>query len=497
MAKVRSSLLTVVVFLLAFSIGQALIISIKRARQAEQRRALLETASNYASSLQRQLERSLSSTFALASLVQRGQGHVENFELLAATLIAFHEGLRSLQLAPKGVVSHVYPLTGNETILGRDLFKDPRCRAQVMRSMQSGELSLTSPFALPQGGQGIMGHLPVFLSSSTGKKVFWGFTVAVLRLSDLLEGSHINLLPEAGYAYELSARRPESQERIVLARSGKLIPSQATSVSIAVPAGHWTLSLSLPSSPFPLGAAHLLVGLCSLLIASFAYRMARQPEVLRQRIAQRTQELARQKRSEKLLLEQMKHLQTMQEVTKEITRELNLISLLHLISQRAAALVGVSSGAIFLWEEATQELVPQFWPDHWGCMEGRRLRLGEGVVGTVARRRAGMIVNDYRSSPYALSTALERGGVQAVLAEPLLYRDRLLGVIVLQTEQAHQTFSEQDRQILSLFAGQAAIAIENARLHETTLQHAQQLTMLNELTRTLTMVLDPRRVAQQ
>jgi hypothetical protein len=59
------------------------------------------------------------------------------------------------------------------------------------------------------------------------------------------------------------------------------------------------------------------------------------------------------------------------------------------------------SGAVYLWDEAAQVLVPQSWHGLGAWMGGGRRRLGEGVAGTVAQRREGMIVNDYRTSPYA------------------------------------------------------------------------------------------------
>jgi signal transduction histidine kinase len=92
---------------------------------------------------------------------------------------------------------------------------------------------------------------------------------------------------------------------------------------------------------------------------------------------------------------------------------------------------------------------------------------------------------------------VEHTGIAAALAEPLLYRNRLLGVITVNRDETGHPFTEPDRQILSLFADQAAVAIENARLHATTVKRAQQLATLTDLTRVLTTVLDPQRVARE
>jgi GAF domain-containing protein/ActR/RegA family two-component response regulator len=162
--------------------------------------------------------------------------------------------------------------------------------------------------------------------------------------------------------------------------------------------------------------------------------------------------------------ERRRQVEAVRGIADEITRELDLTALLDLIIRRAADLVGATLGRIFLWDEAEQVLVPRAWLglDEW--IRGLRLRLGEGIAGTVALRREGMIVNDYRTWPHANPTTLVRTGITAVLAEPLMYRDRLLGVIVLNHENGERTFSPQDRDLLALFASAAAIAIQNARL---------------------------------
>ena len=163
--------------------------------------------------------------------------------------------------------------------------------------------------------------------------------------------------------------------------------------------------------------------------------------------------------------ERRRQVEMVRAVTEEITRELDLPVLMGLVHLRAVELVGGVSGCIYLWDEAGQVLVPQAWHGRGEWVARVRLRPGEGVAGTVAQRRAGLIVNDYRSSPYTHPLVLEHTRVVAYISEPLLYRDRLLGVITVNHEDSARRFTEQDGEALALFAGQAAIAIENARLY--------------------------------
>ncbi|MBI4734943.1 MAG: hypothetical protein HY766_02595, partial [candidate division NC10 bacterium] len=111
------------------------------------------------------------------------------------------------------------------------------------------------------------------------------------------------------------------------------------------------------------------------------------------------------------LIRRTRQLDALRAVSAEITRELDLPTLLRLIVRRAAELVGAASGTVFLWDERDQVLVPEAWHGFGEWRKGVRLQLGEAVAGTVAEWRRGMIVNDYRIAPYAHTPTLERTGI--------------------------------------------------------------------------------------
>jgi GAF domain-containing protein len=160
-----------------------------------------------------------------------------------------------------------------------------------------------------------------------------------------------------------------------------------------------------------------------------------------------------------------RQLEVVREVTGEITRELDLTKLLELITRRAVELVDSVAGTVFLWDEASQALILrashgfEAWPGE------ARVPLGAGLVGSVAEGRQGMIVNDYGNSPFAYPPLLERMNITACLSQPILYRDQLVGVLTVGHGAADRPFAEQDQELLSIFADEAAIAIENARLY--------------------------------
>jgi PAS domain S-box-containing protein len=171
------------------------------------------------------------------------------------------------------------------------------------------------------------------------------------------------------------------------------------------------------------------------------------------------------KRAEDALAGRTLQLEAVRAVTEEIIRELELPTLLELITRGATSLVGAQVGVLYVWDEAAQALVPHAWHGRGDWIRTVRFKLGEGLTGGVAARRRGMAVNDYRSWAHASQPFLKQSKITAAMAEPLVYRDRLLGVITLSNEEPGRSFTEQDGEMLALFAGQAAIAMENARLY--------------------------------
>ena len=185
------------------------------------------------------------------------------------------------------------------------------------------------------------------------------------------------------------------------------------------------------------------------------------------------------------LAERSRQLEAVRAVAAEIAQHLDLTALLELIVQRAVDLVGAGRGMIRLWDPESQLLVPHAWTGSRTERAVVPLRLGEAVAGTAALRRTGLIVNDFPTSPYVLPVITQVSSHTAVLAEPLLYRDRLVGVISIVRDAGAGGFVEEDRKLVALFATHAAIAIENARLHQAAVRRGEEREALLRATRSV------------
>ena len=187
-------------------------------------------------------------------------------------------------------------------------------------------------------------------------------------------------------------------------------------------------------------------------------------------------------------------LAALREVGQAIARRLELGEVLEAIATGAMRLLGSQHSQILLWDEEAQCL-------RYGSAvgtEAERVKAqsfagGPGVNVAVARTRRPVLVDDYQASPYALP---EFPDVVATITTPVLFGERLLGILHVHTTEAGKRFSPSDLRKLEMLATQAAIAIENARLHSATVRRGEQLATLNELTGTLSTVLAPPAVAE-
>jgi PAS domain S-box-containing protein len=201
-------------------------------------------------------------------------------------------------------------------------------------------------------------------------------------------------------------------------------------------------------------------------------------------------DITERQHAEEALAARIAQMEAVRTVAEEITRELELPTLLQLIIRRAMDLLHADHSVIYLWDEATHTVIPRAWCNLDAWIGEVRLRLGEGVVGTVAQRREGMIVNEYQQSPYALHAYVPYLKQCAIVAEPLLYHDRLVGVLFVTHAQPGRHFTSQDRELLAVLAAQAAVAIENARLFEESAQRQAWLSSVLEMNKRIAMSAD-------
>ncbi|MDY0105701.1 MAG: EAL domain-containing protein [Giesbergeria sp.] len=266
--------------------------------QREKNRALAaDLAADHAQSLQRGMERALSATYAIAALVRQGNGEVQGFEGIATEMLPFYPGIAALGLSPDGIICCVVPREGNEKSIGFNQLEDIAQNREARLARDTGHLTLAGPLTLAQGGMGVVGRLPIFLSDGDGGHRFWGFTYATLRFPESLDAARLPLLRERGYAYELWRTVPDSGERQRIDAWNPQALTEPVERSLQLPNGEWTLSVAPVAGWINTAslAMEALVGvLISALLAYLAwllYAMRLRDAQLEALVDQRTSEI--------------------------------------------------------------------------------------------------------------------------------------------------------------------------------------------------------------
>jgi PAS domain S-box-containing protein len=149
---------------------------------------------------------------------------------------------------------------------------------------------------------------------------------------------------------------------------------------------------------------------------------------------------------------------------RDLAGELQLARVLQAVLERAVSLLGVTGGEVAIWDEEAGTLEVVASENIGKDSTGTQIALGEGAMGTVAQSLEPLIIPSYhewlgQSAQYADVT------VHSVMAAPLLIGRRLVGAIATVHSDPARVFRPEDLRLLNLFAPQAAIAIENARLY--------------------------------
>ena len=110
--------------------------------------------------------------------------------------------VQSIQIAPDGVVTEIYPEDGNEA--GKiDLIYDKERGKISCYARDNDVITMQGPFSLKQGGTGIAVRNPVYVEQKNGERTFWGFTIVIIRVPDIFADS-IKSLTDFSYEYKLS-----------------------------------------------------------------------------------------------------------------------------------------------------------------------------------------------------------------------------------------------------------------------------------------------------
>jgi sigma-B regulation protein RsbU (phosphoserine phosphatase) len=175
------------------------------------------------------------------------------------------------------------------------------------------------------------------------------------------------------------------------------------------------------------------------------------------------------------------------EVADVVNTTLDLDTTLRRVAELVRKVIDYEIFAILLLNEKAQELRIRFQVGHPREIADRmRIKMGQGVTGVAAQRREAVLVDDVSKDPRYISAVPD---VRSELAVPLIIKNRLIGVIDIESYEPNK-FTDENMRLLTLIASRMAIGIENARLYTRTTKQARTLVLLNEIAVELSSILN-------
>src|ERR687887_208025 len=176
-------------------------------------------------------------------------------------------------------------------------------------------------------------------------------------------------------------------------------------------------------------------------------------------------------------------LRTLLETGIAISSELSLDTVLERIVEAAAAVTGARYAALGVIDR-TGTALERFITT--GVDEQTRAAIGDpphgrGILGVLIREAQTLRLRDLQEDPRSVGFPPNHPEMHSFLGVPILLRGVAYGNLYLSEKESGDEFNDEDEELVTLLAAQAAVAIENARLYEAATGWSRQLESLNEV----------------
>jgi signal transduction histidine kinase/sensor domain CHASE-containing protein len=425
----------------------------------------------------------LDGLYAFSQVVIQDENFGKNFEIFAAGVYNSTSGIRTIAVAPGGVVYYVYPIEDNVRVVGYDPLNDPRpgVRDDVERAIETGQIVLSGPTELADGGIGVIARKAVFQGDQ-----YWGLVNLVIDLGPILELADIGTRADE---YNLVLQDQAGQ---IFYGSEDVTRANPVAQRINLPDGIWVLA-GVPVGGWQAALRSDLLITIVLLIASLVYLSVNHQAQLAVSVRQRTREISQVNEEleqayqllEQRVEERTREITALLELGRNVASTLELSPLLELVLSQLKTVLDYTGAGITTLEGGYSVFLDYQGPAQRDQVLNLRIlaRQPSGYR-EVMRSRQPVIYDDLRDTLVdSAEIQFHRAGdlseyfgyVRSWLGVPLMVKERIIGILRVDHEKPNR-FNHQDAQLVLAFANQAAVAIENARLYEG----AQSLAALEE-----------------
>ena len=412
------------------------------------------------------LSYSLAATKTLAFIVKQ-YGEPSNFDSVASVILQSSKYIDALELTRGGVITHVYPLKGNESVVGYDVLKDPVRGPEAYKAIEKKALYFAGPFELKQGGTAVVGRLPLFEDNE-----FRGFSVVLIKLETLLEAAGIDK-ENPTFQYQLAKKNPVTgKEEYFLPIT--FSPDDGHAALINVPDGEWSLYVKLRRSAdvvYQILPLSLLGIFLSVTAGLFVWYLIRQPQRLNELVKVRTTQVQKLSRL-------FQFTSRINQLMVKLDDEPNLL-------QEVCNAAVDTGGFTFAWIAVADTSSHKVHSRaHAGAEQGYlnvitpldlRGKAANGPVALMISTRKYVYCNDIATDPLFApwaSAALSRGFRSCILL-PLIKFGEVIGSLNLYST-AGQLFDEQEIKLLTDVGEDISFTLENIEREKMFREAVQQ-----------------------
>ena len=181
-----------------------------------------------------------------------------------------------------------------------------------------------------------------------------------------------------------------------------------------------------------------------------------------------------------------------------LSSELSLDALLQKLAETTAELTGARYAALGVIDQTGRELerfvTHGIGPETHAAIGD--LPRGRGILGVLIRESRTLRLEDLSQDPRSVGFPPNHPPMKTFLGVPVMLRGVAYGNLYLTEKEGGAPFTAEDEELVTLLASQAAVAIENARLYESSREWARQLESLNEITAAMVSEVEPNKLLE-
>ena len=236
----KKTIVPLIVFLLGICLVGLIVYKIDSHETEQQHIKAQLNATTYGERIKNEITNGIAITDTLKQVLISENGKISQFDTIAENIMS--DVIESIQLAPDGNVTDIYPSEGTEASK-IDLLQDKDCSKISGYARDNHVIITQGPFDLKQDGCGIAVRNPVYLKDENNQEYFWGFTIVILRVPDIFSDA-ISALSDFGYEYRLSKTdAPWSDTYKVVYQSDDQL-THTVSYGFTIGEEHWTLEVA-------------------------------------------------------------------------------------------------------------------------------------------------------------------------------------------------------------------------------------------------------------